>query len=108
MIKICQRRNGPYPVRAQIQLQAASSSQKSLKLEANSWKLPLRRQGFAHVHLDLLRLRFGLLQQFELQYARLVAGLNVLRIHSVRQGKGTEEAAIASLNAMEVLLLFFL
>ena len=61
-----------------------------------------------HVDLDLLGLGFRLLGQFQLQHTRIVAGLDVLRIHAGRQREGAEEAAIAPLDAVEVLLLLSL
>src|ERR1700679_1698584 len=62
-----------------------------------------------YVHLDLLGLGFSLLCQFQLQDAGMVIGLHILDVNRRWQRKGAEEAAIAPLNAMEVLfLLLFL
>ena len=62
-----------------------------------------------HVDLDLLGLGFGLLLQLQLEHACIVAGPHVLSVHSGGQREGAVEAAVAPLDAMEVLfLLFFL
>src|ERR1700691_1584455 len=61
------------------------------------------------VDLDLLGLSFWLLLQLELEHACIVAGGDVLSVHSCGQSEGTIESAEAPLDAMEILffLLFF-
>src|SRR5579862_6039739 len=83
-----------------------------LQLEkARSWrpKTRLCRQRFAHADFNLLWLGFWLLLQLQLEHSCIVAGADVLGVHSGRQSEGAIEAAIAAFDAMEVLfLLLFL
>src|SRR3984957_19055017 len=64
--------------------------------------------GAAHVDLDLLRLRFGLLGQRDLQYALVVVRRNLLGVYGLGQGEGAGEAAVLALHAAIVLFFLFL
>src|SRR5438874_12492581 len=57
----------------------------------------------ADTDLDLLWFGFGFLGQLDVQDAVSVLRLHVLRINAVRQAERAGEAAIATLDAMEVL-----
>src|ERR1700679_423475 len=70
---------------------------------AKSWRLLLPLG--SNVDLDLLRLGFGFLLELQLEHTGIVLGIDILRVHAGGQGEGAMEAAVAALNAMEVLFL---
>ena len=62
----------------------------------------------ANINLDLLRFGFRLLGEPDLQYALVIVGAHLTRIHRDRQRERPSEAAILPLNATEVFLFLFL
>src|SRR5580698_4880466 len=72
-------------------------------------RLRFDRLAAADRNLNLLRLGFGALLEFDLQNTGVVAGLHVLRIDRVGNCEGAIEAAVTAIDAVEVLflLLFF-
>src|SRR3954467_11727246 len=70
--------------------------------------LAFKRTLVANVHLDLLRLGFGLLSQLNFQHALIIVSVNAVGIHRIWQSKGASEASILPLHATVVLFLLFL
>src|SRR4029077_11503540 len=70
--------------------------------------LALDRLLAADVYPDLLRLRFGLLGQADLQHAFVVVSGDVFRIHCLRQAEAASEAPILTLHTTEILFFLFL
>ncbi len=62
----------------------------------------------AYVDLDLLGLGFSALCQLDGQHAIVVLRVDVLGVHGVRQRERANEAAVAALDATEVLFFLFL
>src|SRR5208337_2517128 len=62
----------------------------------------------AYTDLDLLGLGFGPLRQPDVQHAIVIAGVDVFGVDCVRQRERADKAAIAALDATEVLFLLFL
>src|SRR5215472_2532610 len=62
----------------------------------------------ACANLDLLRLGFSALAELQLKNAVVVGGADLVGVDGIRQREGTRERAVAALNAMEILFLFFL
>src|SRR5512143_2621390 len=59
----------------------------------------------AHLHLDALRLRLGLLRQVDEEHAVLRLGADLLRVDARRQREAAGERAVGQLDAMVVLAL---
>src|SRR5579864_2206991 len=67
-------------------------------------------EGFlaANIHLDLLRLGFGLLGEVDLQHTLVIVGSHLPGVDGTGQRERAGEASVLPLDATEVLLLLFL
>src|SRR5258708_30700386 len=68
----------------------------------------LSNQGLGAADLDLLRLGLGPLGERELQDALFILRVHMLRVNRIGHAEGPQEAAVAALDAMEVLFFLFL
>src|SRR5690349_19483115 len=74
------------------------TSRRESELRGFAGALSFERLRAAHVHLDLLRLGFGLLSQANLQHAFVIVGRDVLSVDGVGQAEAAGEAAILPLD----------
>src|SRR6266545_3367229 len=71
-------------------------------------RLAAARSVSAHLHLDALRLRLGLLRQVDEEHTLLGLGADVFRVDGRRQREGASERTVAQLETVIVLARGFL